>query len=318
MKLRTLYEQAIKKALKEDQRPKKLIDDSIKQAKKEYKNLKGREKRAFDKESLKHPYYDSRILYGSLDAEVKDVMVGIDIGVPELLLADRLKEKGVNIDLVISHHPSGRALAELHKVMDIQPGIWEKYGLTREIGESIMKDRSDQVSRGLAPTNVTRAQDAAKLLGIPFMCCHTAADNCVAGFLQKLFDGKKPKNLKNIINVLQAIPEYREGMRVGTGPFILIGEEKDKAGKIFVDMTGGTSGPEKMFSRLSQSGVKTIVGMHCKEANFKIAKGEFLNLVIAGHISSDTLGMNLLFDAIEKKGKLNFIECSGFKRIRRQ
>ncbi|MFH1837289.1 MAG: NGG1p interacting factor NIF3, partial [Candidatus Omnitrophota bacterium] len=114
------------------------------------------------------------------------------------------------------------------------------------------------------------------------------------------------------------IPEYRRAIKESAGPFILVGKEKDNAGKIFVDMTGGTSGPDKMFSRLSQSGVKTIVGMHCKESSFKIAGSEFINYVIAGHISSDTLGMNILFDAIEKKGKLNFIECSGFKRIRRK
>lgn len=317
MKLKTLYEEAIKKALKEDPRTKKIVEDSIKQTKKEYKKLSGSEKSAFDKESLKHPYHDTRILYGSENTEVKDVMVGIDIGVPELLLADRLREKGVNIDLVISHHPSGRALAKLHKVMAIQSGIWEKYGLSKEIADGIMKDRIDEVGRGVAPGNNTRAQDAARLLKIPFMCCHTAADNCVATFLQKLVDKKKPKTLKNLITLLRAIPEYRAGMKVDAGPFILSGEEKDKAGKIFIDMTGGTSGPDKMFSRLSQVGIKTIVGMHCKESSFKIAKGEFLNLVIAGHMASDNLGMNLLFDSVEKEGKLNFIECSGFKRIRR-
>ncbi len=180
-----------------------------------------------------------------------------------------------------------------------------------------MSERIGQVARGIAPSNLTRAVDAAKLLKIPFMCCHTAADNCVANFLQKLFDKKKPKTLKNVIGTLRQIPEYRDGMRNEAGPFILIGEEKDKAGKIFVDMTGGTSGPDKMFSRLSQSGVKTIIGMHCKETSFKVAKSEFLNLVIAGHIASDNLGMNLLFDAVEKKEKLKFIECSGFRRMRR-
>jgi hypothetical protein len=58
--------------------------------------------------------------------------------------------------------------------------------------------------------------------------------------------------------------------------------------------------------------------MHCKETGFKRAKSEFMNFVIAGHMASDNLGMNILFDAIEKKGKLKFIECSGFKRVRRK
>jgi lipid A disaccharide synthetase len=39
-------------------------------------------------------------------------------------------------------------------------------------------------------------------------------------------------------------------------------------------------------------------------------------MIIAGHISSDVLGLNLLFDEIEKEEKLAFIGVSGFERMR--
>jgi hypothetical protein len=318
MKLKSIYELAVKKGLREDQRPGQVIEEGLKKARKDYRRTRGIDRDTFDMESLKHPYADTRILHGTGNEEIKTVLVGIDIGVPELLLADRLREKGVKIDLAIAHHPSGRALAQLYKVMDIQPGLWEKYGLTPEVALGIMKERIEEVSRSVAPGNHTRAEDAAKLLDIPFMCIHTAADNCVTGFLQKILDKKKPKKLKNVLSILKRIPEYADAMRKGSGPHILIGEENSAAGKIFVDMTGGTSGPDKMFARLSQTGVKTLVGMHCKESGYKAAKTEFINYVIAGHIASDTLGLNLLFDAVEKKGKLKFITCSGFKRTRRK
>ncbi|MGB2599459.1 MAG: NGG1p interacting factor NIF3 [Candidatus Omnitrophota bacterium] len=317
MKVRDIYDIAVKKGLKEDQRPRKVIEEGLKEARKEYRKAKGVDKATFDRENLKNPYADTRILYGSGKEEIKNVIVGIDVGVPELLLADRLREKGVKIDLVISHHPSGRALAQLHKVMKIQPGIWEKYGFTKEIALGLMKEREEEVARGIAPSNNTRAVDAAKLLDIPFMCIHTAADNCVAAFLQRTFGKRKPKKLKNVLSILKGIPEYRKGMQANAGPFILIGKENDDAGKIFVDMTGGTSAPDKLFGRMSQSGVKTIVGMHCKESGYKLAKTEFINYVIAGHIASDNLGLNLVLDAVEKKGKMKFIECSGFKRVKR-
>ncbi|MFH1846164.1 MAG: NGG1p interacting factor NIF3 [Candidatus Omnitrophota bacterium] len=317
MKLKTFYELAVNKGMQEDQRPKKAIEKELANERKSYNSKKGIEKESFDKESFKHPYHDTRILTGSGREEVKHILVGIDIDAGEILLADRLKEKGIDIDLIVSHHPSGRAYAQLHKVMGIQPVLWEKYGLNEEVAEGMMKSRKEEVARGVSSANHERAVDTARLLGIPFVCIHTAADNCVANFLQKIFNKGKPKKLRDILKILRDIPEYHEGMKKGSGPFLLIGEEKSDAGKIFVDMTGGTSGPDKMFSRLSQAGVKTIVGMHCKESGFNIAKAEFINYVIAGHISSDTLGLNLLFDSIEKKEKLNFIECSGFRRIRR-
>ena len=57
--------------------------------------------------------------------------------------------------------------------------------------------------------------------------------------------------------------------------------------------------------------------MHLSEEHFKKVKDANLNVVIAGHISSDTLGLNLLFDRIEKEEALQIIGCSGFTMIRR-
>ncbi|MFH1878578.1 MAG: NGG1p interacting factor NIF3 [Candidatus Omnitrophota bacterium] len=317
MKLKDLYKQAVRKGLDADPRPQTAIRRYVKKIKANSDDVKGSDLGIFDKEALENPYYDTRILYGKPDTEIKKILIGIDIDVSELLLADRLREKGESIDLVISHHPSGRALAGLYKVMDMQPDIWELYGLSREVASGIMRERINEVSRGLSPANHGRAVSAARLLDIPFMCIHTPADNCVTSYLQNIFDKKKPVSLQNALHILGGIAEYKNAREAGTGPFILIGDKKNKAGRIFVDMTGGTSGPDKMFGRLSQSGVKTIIGMHCKETSYKAARAEFINYIIAGHIASDTLGMNLLFDHIEKKEKLEFIECSGFKRIRR-
>jgi len=63
--------------------------------------------------------------------------------------------------------------------------------------------------------------------------------------------------------------------------------------------------------------VSTLVGMHISEDHLENAKKANLNVVIAGHISSDNLGLNLLLDAVEKKGRLEYVCVSGFERIRR-
>jgi len=41
-------------------------------------------------------------------------------------------------------------------------------------------------------------------------------------------------------------------------------------------------------------------------------------VIVAGHVSSDVLGLNVLFDEIEKEEKLEFVGVSGFERIRRK
>jgi len=101
------------------------------------------------------------------------------------------------------------------------------------------------------------------------------------------------------------------------GPKILLGSRDSRTGKVFVDMTGGTSGNKRSFEKLSQAGVGTVVTMHMSEEHRKEAKKHMLNVVIAGHIGSDNLGLNIILDEIENGEPLNIIECSGFKRIRR-
>ncbi|MBP1661387.1 MAG: hypothetical protein H6P95_2579, partial [Candidatus Aminicenantes bacterium] len=46
------------------------------------------------------------------------------------------------------------------------------------------------------------------------------------------------------------------------------------------------------------------------------AKKAHLNVVLAGHISSDTLGLNLLLDEIEKDAPLDVMGISGFVRTK--
>jgi len=317
MKLIDIYNFVIKKGIEQDPRTKDEIKGQLDKTRREFRKLKGRDKRAFDKERLTNPYADTRILYGDEGADVRTVMVGIDIEMPELLLVDRLNERGAAIDLVMAHHPEGIAWAALHEVMYLQADILKKFGIPLEIAKDYLKNRIEEVRRAIAPANHSRSVDMARLLKIPFMCVHTPADNHVTSYLQRLLEKKRPEKLSGVLALLKNIPEYADGLKKSAGPSILIGDPNKKAGKIFVDMTGGTEGPKKIFARLSQAGVGTIVGMHLSEEHYKNAKDEHINVVIAGHIASDTLGLNLVLDELEKKKSFKIIESSGFVRVRR-
>ena len=318
MKLIDIYKLAIKKGIGKDPRNRREINEELGNARKEFRKSKGADRRAFDKERLTNPYADTRILYGDLNTNIRTVMVGIDMESPEILAAVRLNERmSEPIDLVIAHHPEGAAWARFYDVMRLQVAMLKKLGIPSEVGERLLKERMEEVQRAVAPANHTRSVDIARLLDMPYMCIHTPADNHVARYLQRLFDRKKPKSLLQVVNILKTIPEYADGLKKNAGPRILIGEPNKDAGKVFVDMTGGTEGSKKVFGRLAQAGVGTIVAMHLSEEHFKHAKDEQLNVVIAGHIASDTLGLNLLLDEIEKTENLFVISCSGFIRIKR-
>jgi hypothetical protein len=245
------------------------------------------------------------------------MLVGIDIEVGEVVLADRLREKKEKIDLLMSHHPEGMALAGFFNVMYMQIDILNKLGVPVNVAESLMSERIKEVERKVLPVNHARAIDAARLLDFAFMTCHTPSDNCVVTHLQNLIDRKKPDTLGDILDMLRELPEYKLAAKETAGPKIIRGSQDSKVGKVFVDMTGGTEGSKDIFKRLSESGVSTLVCMHLSEEHFKKAKEEYMNVIVAGHIASDTLGLNLMLDGLEKKGKIKIITCSGFNRFSR-
>ena len=318
MILQEFYELAIQSGIDADPRGRATVEKELSEARKAYDELKPEEKESFDTERLKNPYADSRILHGSPDRNVNKILIGIDMETPEMLLADRLNQKGAGIDLVLAHHPEGRAYANFYEVMKMQADILNRFGVPINVAENQLSSRMKEVERSLLPVNHTRPVDAARLLDIPYICIHTPADNMVSSYLQALFDRESPTRLKDVVKLLKDIPEFREASRNNAGPRILIGSDDQRTGKIFVDMTGGTSGSKETIEKLSHSGVGTIVGMHMSEDHRKEAEKHNLHVVIAGHISSDTLGLNLLLDAIEKRMPLQVLECSGFRRVKRQ
>lgn len=259
---------------------------------------------------------DTAILHGSPDTEIKKILVGIDIEAPEILLADRIRARE-GLDLIVSHHPEGRAYAGLHKVMKLQIDLLIKAGVPKIVAAKLLDERMREVERRILPQNHMRPVDAARLLNLPFMCVHTPADNHVASFLKGLFSKKKPEKVKDIISILLQIPEYKEAGSESAGPRIILGNPNRLVGKVFTEMTGGTEGSKEVYDKLYKKGIRTLVCMHLSDEHFKKVKDANLNVVIAGHISSDNLGLNLLLDRIEKKERLQVLSCSGFRRIPR-
>jgi putative NIF3 family GTP cyclohydrolase 1 type 2 len=315
--LKKIYETAVTRGIEKDPRRKEEVLKLLDKRKKAYGEMKEEEKEFFDLESLTNPYADTKVLNGTGNEDIKVVLVGIDMEMAEILLADRLSSKGKKIDLVISHHPEGRAYADIYEVMHMQADILNRFGVPINVAEDLLEGRIKEVERKLSPANHTRAVDVARLLDIPFLCIHTPADNMVADYLQCSFDAKKPDTLEDILKILRENPEYKEAARNGAGPKVLLGSKDRRAGKIFVDMTGGTEGSKDIFESLVNSGVSTIVAMHISEDHRKEAEKYHMNVVIAGHISSDNLGMNLILDEIERLGPLEVISCSGFRRVSR-
>ncbi|MBU1036505.1 NGG1p interacting factor NIF3 [Patescibacteria group bacterium] len=317
MTIKQIYDLAINLGIKSDLRGQIVVKKKLERVKKAYNELSKAKKEEFDEERLTNPFSDTRY-FGDPQKKIKRILTGIDIDVAEVLLAKELSAKKT-IDLIISHHPLGPALAGLHEVMDLQVELLAKYGVPINIAESLTHIRMSEVARGISPVNHNRVVDTAKLLGFNLMCVHTPSDNLVANFLDKYLRKyeKEIETVEDLLRLLKKIPEYHQAIKQKAGPRLFTGKESGYTGKIAItEITGGTEGSKDLYQHIAQAGIGTIIGMHMKEENREEAEKAHLNIVIAGHMSSDSIGMNLFLDELVKRG-IEIIPCSGLIRYSR-
>ena len=321
MKIQDIQNLFITMGMESDFRGKDGVQKILDYKKLKFQRLSLKEQEEFDKESLENPYLDSGVYNIFDNKEIKKVLVGIDIGPEEILLA---RELG-NIDLVIGHHPVGKGLAQLADVMELQCDVYNFYGVPINVAEGLMRERISEVARGVNSSNHQRTVDTARLLNVNLMNSHTPSDNLAAKFLRNFIEGnpseplrpRKLERVSDIINALKEIPEYKEAMKIGVGPKVFAGSLENRCGKIALsEITGGTEGSPKLYEKIAQAGIGTVIGMHISEEHKKEAEMAHINIVIAGHMSSESLGMNLLMDELEKQG-IEIVACSGFTRFSR-
>ena len=318
MKLRNLYQEIVKKGIDADVRSRREIETLLQKSMKNFDKLDKKGKEKFDQDSLSNPFADTRILIGDPASNIKSMIVGIDVDGGELVLVDRLREKGREIDLVVSHHPQGRAYANFYDVMDLQIDVFAKEGIALGVCEKLLEERKTQVARRVSSANHSRSVDIASLLNINFICAHTPCDNLAYQYLRKTIDKDKPSTLGRIIDVLQTIPEYFNAAKNNNPPRIVVGNKNSRCKNVHLEFTGGTEGPKGFYKELASKGVDTIIAMHQSEDHFKKCKESKINVIFASHIASDSLGINIMLDYLESKEKLKIYEFSGFRRFKRK
>ena len=315
--LQEIYDLAVKMGREADPRGKEGVKRHLIQLKKDSDEAQAKRKRYFDPESLKNPYSDSRILYGDPKKKISKVMAGIDAEAAEAILVDRLNQKGENVDLLISHHPSGHALASLHEVIDIQIDMFAQAGVPENVAHALFDERKELIKQKFNPLNHSRAVDAARLLDVPLLALHTVWDNLGNQFMEKYIRRKKYNTVGEILDDISQIPEFVEAIKGKVEPFIASGSPSRRAGKVIVGFTGGTTASKELYAEIAKAGVGTLIEMHMPEDAIAELKKVYINIIVAGHMAADSIGANIFLDELEKR-QVEVIPCSGLIRVRRQ
>lgn len=257
-----------------------------------------------------HTPADSQVY---LDGEVRKVFVGIDVDVAELLLARELGADGV-----IAHHPIGsKARLSIPTVIERQEQQMVSAGVPQETAHELMLERRQPVAHAVHTMNYDRAVDAARRLGMPAMNVHLAADMLTRRFFIDVVNrayGDNGITVGALISELKRIPEVEASL---VQPELWLGRPENPVGRWFVQMAAGVNGGAAIYRTYYEHGVDTILAMHIDDGELrKLEQGQrpTANLVITGHMPSDSIGMNHLIRAMEERG-LEVIAGSGVIRV---
>jgi len=229
---------------------------------------------------------------------IKRVLMGVDMDTPELLLA-----KELGYDCVVTHHPRNTNINKLD-LMDTHIRKLAELGFPRNHSQKLLASRKEELDYNGHVSNSRRSESAAKLLNMPFVSLHTPADIISEGVVQKHLDEKfadKPETkLHEVLDALEEISEYKNSARK---PVIRVGGKDSYAGKIYVLMSGLTGPGADILKAYFDAGVGTLIMMHIPEKDAKLVKEHKVgNVIIAGHMSSDSIGLNKIADVWREKG----------------
>src|SRR3989475_11102450 len=227
---------------------------------------------------------------------IRKVLVAIDVGVAELLLA-----RDLGCDAVVAHHPAGgRARLEGYKVFLRHIDQLRAAGVPEDAAKEAIKPKLRALELQHHPDNYDQTPSAAKKLRMPLVSIHSPCDEIGRRMIQRALKGLDENS--TVRDVVTRIGRFPESRKAESKIEVRLGSPKNKAGKIAISHAAYTNGGYEIAKTYFQNGVGTLSYIHIAEADLtKLANEPSANLTVLGHIASDWLGINRLLDELGKK-----------------
>ena len=231
---------------------------------------------------------------------IKKLMLGIDIKAPELKIA-----VDMGFDAAISHHPTGgQARLQFYKVLYRHLDQLAAAGVPRETVQAIIDDLAEGHKAMAAMSNYDHEPSVARLLDLPYMNIHTPLDEIGRRRLQTAADELPATTaVADLISHFDA--SFGEFRNAETEIELRIGKPDNAIGKVVMSHGAGTNGGYPVAKAYFDHGVDTVIYIHCRPADSKKLIEEFgdtKNLIVTGHIVSDSIGINPYIDRLREEG----------------
>jgi len=228
---------------------------------------------------------------------IRRVLFCIDAGVPELLLAKQL-----GCDTVIAHHPlGGTAAINFYQVFKRHVQQMVAVGIPNDEAENAVKKRLEELEVEAHTRNYAHVVDVARLLKMPYMNIHTPLDEVGRRIMSEQINRRIGKNstVQDVVSALKELPEFKNAI---TEIKIRLGKAEYPAGKVVVSHGAGTNGGYEIAKTYFKHGIGTVVYIHVSAGDLGKLKADGVgNLIVTGHIASDSVGINPLIEELERR-----------------
>ena len=240
---------------------------------------------------------------------LRRVLFGIDIGPAELLIAREL-----GCDGVIAHHPAGgSATLRFPEVLTRHVELMVEHGVPRDAAREAIKPLVFRSILRAQAANYDHAPSFARLLRMPFLNIHLPLDEIGRRLMVEAIErhlgqlGREPL-VQDVIDALLTLPEFAEAP---TRIMVPVGAVDRPAGKVAVVHGAGTNGGAAVAKAYFSHGVSTVVYIHIAPEEVERLRAETDgNLIVAGHIAADLVGINRYVAELESRG-LEVVRASG-------
>ncbi|HEV3433095.1 MAG TPA: hypothetical protein VG098_03800 [Nitrososphaera sp.] len=227
---------------------------------------------------------------------IRKVLIGIDIGTAELMLAKQLE-----CDAVIAHHPIGTAAVNFYRVFDRHVDYMVEHGVPKKIARTAVEKLKERIETRNHADIYSDVVGAAKALGMPLVNIHQPCDEYMRQVILRAIKAGRTEYVSDIVKSISKIPEFRNA---ATRVKVRFGNQNNKAGHWSLVVAAGTNGGFSIAKAYFQHGVSTVIYLHIDYGELIRMREEKLkgNLVVMGHLGGDSIGLNGLADRLENLG----------------
>jgi putative NIF3 family GTP cyclohydrolase 1 type 2 len=230
-------------------------------------------------------------------SRIEKVLFGIDAGVPELLLAKQLE-----CDAVIAHHPAGgTAITDFPQVFKRHIQQMIGAGVPKSEATKAVARKLEQLEVEAHTRNYGHAVDVARRLKMPYMSIHTPLDEIGRRVMAKQIEDRtnEKSKVRDVVTALNGLAEFKHAV---TKIKVAVGKPENLAGKVVVSHGAGTNGGYDIARAYFEHGIGTVIYIHVSPADLEKLKTEKKgNLVVTGHIASDSVGINPFIKELQKR-----------------